>query len=341
MSEGEEREDSSRVRGTTMFAVRSRVKTQLARRTSYDQHAPLSPSLSSWQRELDDVLVQFVTHKPMQHFLRARLANFNSILPWDLLGIRPTPTGRRSRGRASSALPEPKDTLRVLALLPARGHALGFACSYSLHRLVESGRVQEAVAFLASEPAACHRNRTSLLADIALSSAFVKSYSEILSLGQSGEMASETLSSTSPSSSSSYSSPLSLLFQLSDQEMAARLVLSSLHNWPVGVCCDLLSLSSHHLSPSSPLLPTVQDKLERIQIYSTIMAKCRSLLLTRSEREKKKEQRSWSKWTDLAHDSECKPQFVLGVLLTEREFELARRWAHVHSLSQRISQVCL
>ena len=329
--EGEEREEGG-VRRMAVFGVRSRVKSQLARRTSYDHHAPLSPSpSSSWTRDLDDVLVQFVAHQPMQQFLQARLAPFNPVLPWDPPGA--TPTGR---GRRSSAHPEPRDSLRVLALLPSRGHALGSAVSYTLHRFIEIGRVSDAVCFLVSEPASCHGNRTRLLKDVALSSAFVDSYSETLSLGQSGETATESLSLT-PSPTSS---PLSLISQISDPELAARLVLSSLHNWPVETCRNLLSFSSHHLPPSSPLLPIVREKLEKIEIYAIIMAKCKTLLFMKSGRERRKEERSWGQWTQLARDSENKPQYVLDLLLTEREFELTRRWAHIHHLSQSVTQVC-
>ena len=330
VSEGDEKEESVR---RVFGGVRSRVRTQLsARRTTYDQHTPLSPSpSSSWSRELDDVLVQFVTFPPMQHYLRSRLAAFNPVLSWE----SPAAASESGRGSRDSTLPLPKESLRLLALVPARGHALGSACSYSLHRFIEIGRVRDAVAFLSSEPAACHQRRTRLLADLALSSAFVERYSEILSLGQSGETASDALS-VSPSPSSS---PLSLLAQLSDPDMAARLSLSSLHNWPVETCRDLLSFCSHHLTPSSPLLSAVQEKLERIEIYSKIMAKCKALLLTKSGRERRKDQRSWTRWTDLARDSESKPQFVLDLLLTEREYDLARQWAAVHSLPQRVTQV--
>ena len=317
---------------TSMFGLRGRGRSQLPRRLSYDQLIPLSPTTSSWQRELDDILIQFVTLEPMQQFLRARLCGFNSVLSWDL--PRTGTTGdKRGNPTRESCLLEPREPLRCLALLPSRGNMLGTACSYALHFLIETGRVQDAVWFLASEPVACNRSRMNLLSDIAVSSAFVATYSEILSLGHSGnETARDTLTPAP--------SPLSLVFRLSDPEMAAHLVLSSLHNWPVDTCRDLLSLCSHHLSPSSLLLPTVQSKLERITVYTSIMDTCRSLLFSRSsDREKRKEQKSWTRWTDLASDSESRPQYVLDVLLTEKAFDLARKWAQIHSLPQSIAQV--
>ena len=333
-SEGErdekEREDSGRK--ASMFSLRGRSRTQLARRTSYDLLMPLAPSVSSWQRELDDILVQFVTFGPMQQFLNARLASFSSILTWDSPGAKGN-SSKRSRSAHSSALPEPHDSLRCLALLPSRGNELGSACAYTIHRLLEMGRVRDAVRFLSSEPVAGNRNRVHLLRDLALSSAFVESYSEVLALGQSGEMARESLTTTV--------SPLSLLFQLSDTEMATRLVLSSLHNWPVDICHNLLSFCLHHLPPSSPLLAAVQGKLERIAVYASIMDQCKSLLFTRSAKEKRGEQKSWRRWSDLASDSESRPQYVLDVLLAEKAFDLARKWASVHSLSQSIVQVGL
>ena len=330
LSEGEREESGKKV---SMFGLRGRGKTQLSRRTSYDHHTPLVPTLSSsWQRELDDILVQFVTLGPMQQFLQARLANFNSVIPWDPPTRAP---GKRGRSSSSSALLDPATTLRGIALLPSRGTELGIACSYTLHRLLEMGRVQDAVRFLSSEPAACHRGRMHLLSDVALASAFVQSYSEILALGQSGERARDTLSSLSP---------LTLLSRLSDPEMAARLALPSLHNWPVDMCRDILSFCSHHLSPSSLLLPPVQEKLERITIYASIMDKCKSLLFSRTGRERKEgesEQKSWKCWSDLASDSENRPSYVLEVLLAEKAFDLARKWAMVHSLKQSITQVCV
>ena len=172
-----------------------------------------------------------------------------------------------------------------------------------------------------------------LLSDLALSSAFVENYSEVLTLGQSGEMAHDTLTTAV--------SPLTLLFQLSDTEMAARLVLSSLHNWPVDICHNLLSFCLHHLPPSSPLLRVVQGKLERIAVYASIMDRCRSLLFTRSAKQKRGEQKSWKRWSDLASDSESRPQYVLDVLLAEKAFDLARKWVSVHNLSQSITQVSL
>lgn len=327
LSEGEreekEREESGRK--ATLFSLRGRSRT-LSRRmsSSYDHLARLTPtSVSLWQRELDDIIVQFVQFEPMQQFLKARLINFNSILTWN-------PTDLKTKH--SSALLEPRDTLRCLALLPSRGHEFGMACSYTFHRLLECGRVLDAVRFLSSEPAACNRRRLRLLSDLALSSAFVESYSEVLALGQGGEMARDSLNSVSP---------LTLLYQLSDPKMAARLALSSLHNWPVDMCYNILSLCSHHLPLTSPLLPTVQAKLKKISIYVRIMDKCRSLLFTRSGRETKGEQRSWKCWSDLASDSETRPQYVLGILVAEKAFDLARTWAVVHNLGQDMMQVSL
>ena len=325
----EEKEDSSL--RATIFGLRgSRARPHLPRRTSYDHLSPLSPSVFSWQRELDDILIQFVTHGPMQRFLQARLGNFNSVLPWVPPGSKPS---KQSKKMSSSFLHEPKESLRSLALLPSRGNTLGEACSFSLHRLIESGRVQDAVNFLSSEPASCHRDRMYLLADIALSSAFVERYSEILALGQSGESANNTFTTMATTAS-----PLTLLFQLSDVEMATHLVLTSLHNWSVDTCHNLLSFCSNHLPPSSPLLPTIKHKLERIDVYSNIMATCKNPLFSRSAQDTRRERNSWTRWTDLASDSETKTQYVLDILLAEKAFDLARKWAHVHNISQSITQ---
>ena len=334
LSEGErdEREKEKEDSGwkASLFG-RSR---SLSRRisSSYDHLISLTPpTVSLWQRELDDILVQFVQFDPMQQFLKARLASFNSVLTWDPPDMR---TGISTEHDQSSTfiLLEPRNTLRYLALLPSRGHEFGIACSYAFHKLLESGRAQDAVRFLSSEPAACNRRRLHLLNDLAVSLAFVESYSEVLSLGQGGEKARDTLDTLSP---------LTLLFQLTDTEMAARLALSSLRNWPINVCHDILSLCSHRLPPTSPLLPTVQGKLKKISVYVGIMEKCRSMLFTRPIRGRKEEPKSWKCWSDLARDSETRPQYVLGVLIAEKAFDLARTWAVVHNLGQDVMQVCL
>ena len=317
----------------TLFGLKGRGKPPLTRRTSYDDKAPLMAVPSSWQRELDDVLVQFVTLPPMQQFLQARLSYFRNVLSWDPAPSKPSSGGRQ---RTSSWFLDAGTSLRRLAVLPCRGEELGRTCSYAMHRLVEAGQTQEAVRFLASEPAACHRERLHLMKDLAVCSVFVETYSEILALGHSGEHARETMAPTAPS-------PLSLLSQLSDPEMAARLALSSLHNWPVEMCVDILTYCSHHLPPPSLLLPNIQGKLERMLVYASIMEECKSLL--RSGRGQGRGgrtlQSSWHSWSELASDSEKRSEYVRDVLLNCRAFDLARNWAQVHYLDQNITQVCL
>ena len=79
----------------------------------------------------------------------------------------------------------------------------------------------------------------------------------------------------------------------------------------------------------------------RIKIYTRVMDVCKSPLFSRLRREEVRERvrKPWTRWTDLADDSENKPQYVLEVLLAEKAFDLAREWSQVHNVPQNITQV--
>ena len=284
----------------------------------------LTPAPQMWKKQLEEVLSHFGTSGPMRQFLITRLCCFEAILPWDT----PKSATPPKKSRRSSPSPESTISLRRLAALPTSSREVGEACSFVMRRLLELGKVSEAVRFLSSEPVTCHLPKVAFLSDVAISSAFVRNYSEILALGQGGETAKETISN-----------PVALVSQLSSPEQAARLSLASLRNWPAEVCVDLLSYCFHHLPPNSPLLPIVSGRLERMRGYTQIMKVCDNPLPQASGQVWRATQSPWNSWSELASDSETRPDYVLRVLLVSREFELARNWSKVHGLGQEITQV--
>ena len=126
--------------------------------------------------------------------------------------------------------------------------------------------------------------------------------------------------------------PVALLSQLSDTELAARLTLSSLQHWPVDVCVDLLSFCYHHVSPSSTLSTIISEKLQRMRVYSQIVAMCSS------SQHASASERPWRSWSELEKDTESRADYVMSVLLKMKKFDLIRRWVEVHSLEARFSQ---
>lgn len=292
-----------------------------------------------WQRQFEDVLIHFVDFPVLRNYLLTRMMSFESVLPWD-----PPDTSadahppKREKQRRSSL--QGLMSLRQIALLPATSAELGEACCYIVHKLLDAGMVNEAVRFLSSEPALAHMGSVGFMADLALASAFVKSYLEVLSVGQGGEGVREKKTASMD--------PISLLSRLSDPELAARLALSSLHNWPASVCSAMLSYCLHHLPPSSPLLPPLSEKLHRMAVYERVMETCESpLRLAGSIAEGDgvggrgvwHGRSPWGSWSELAADSESKPAYVLQILLESKAFALARRWAYSHNLSPDITQV--
>lgn len=282
-------------------------------------------STSQWQQTYEDVLSHFSSTQPMYQYLVSRLSCFQSLIQWDesttdSQGAQSPSHGRKIKEGGFQI------GLRTLAALPSSSEQVGEACSFVMKKLLEEGRVVEGVKFLTSEPVSRHFEKISFLSDMIVSCAFVTNYREILSLGQSGDDAKTEMV---------LKNPVTLLSQLSDPELASRLTLASLSNWPVDVCVDMLSYCLHHLPFSSILSPTVKEKLDCIKIYSIIMATCESPLpgykweSTRSP---------WKKWADLAADSESRPDYVLRMLLTSKAFGVVRQWAAVHKLGAEVTQ---
>ena len=296
------------------------------RSTSVDeQQIQLRLKQDPWKRQYDEVLSHFESFSPMRRYLTARLTCFEAVIGWDM----PHPHKETTKPSMETGTKSPTEivdgkefpvSLRRLAALSTTSNELGEACSFVMKKLVEDGKIGEAVQFLSSEPATGNVPRTRFLKDMAISCLFVKGYRELPSLGQGGEDDKPKMMVVQ--------NPVALLSQLSDTELAARLTLSSLQNWPVDVCVDLLSYCYHHISPSSTLASIISRKLQRMRVYSQIMATCKD----------PESVRPWRNWSELENDTESKPDFVMEALLGTKKFDLIRCWAEVHDLESRFSQ---
>ena len=292
------------------------------RNTSVDEQ--LRARQDPWRKQFDEMLSHVDEFPPLKRYLSARLAPFEAVIAWDL--PRPRKQSHETGMKSPSELVEGKEFpvgLQRLAALCSTSNEVGAACSFAMKKLIEEGRANEAVRFLSSEPASCNTHQVRFLKDFVIACVFVNSYTEILSLGKSGEDAKPKFETQNP---------VALLSQLSDTELAARLTLSSLHNWPVDMCVDLLSYCYHHIPPSSILTSIISDKLRKMRVYSRIMATCKSPLRGFES------ENAWKTWSNLAKDTESKADYVMDVLLTTKQFDLIRHWVEVHSLESRFSQ---
>ena len=280
------------------------LRSKVSRAPSLKKPVSVDTKVSDWQMTYDEVLSHFAAERPMYQYLVSRLSCFNSLIQWD--------------GPPDNSPDSQKDfkvCLRTLAALPSSSDTVGEACSFAMRRLFENGRVMEAVDFLSSEPVSKHPLKVAYLSDIVLSCAFVSNYlktdgGSVVAIGT--------------------KSPLAILSQISDPELASRLTLASLKYWPVGVCMKLLSYCHSHLPPTSLLVDTVKEKLDCMKVYSLIMDTCESPL--------HRSRSPWKKWYEIAKDSEKRPDYVLQMLLSSRAFAVARQWAAVHAVGQELSQ---
>ena len=297
------------------------------RSTSVDeQRTQLQVKQDPWKNQYNETLSHFESFPPMWRYLAARLSGFESVIAWN----PPHPTrGSAAKPSVDTGAKSPTDmtdclefpvSLRRLAALPTTSSEVGEACSFVMKRLVEEDRISEAVQFLSSEPATGNFSRVIFLKDAALCSLFVASYR--------GTREDEGAKSKTVVGQN----PVSLLSQLSGREIAGRLTLSSLQHWPVEVCVDLLGYCHHHMSPSSTLAHIITEKLQRVRVYSQIMASCSN------PQHGFTFGKPWSNWSELERDTESKPDYVMGVLLRTKKFDLIRRWVDVHNLETRFSQ---
>lgn len=359
LSKDRDKEESSK---SFMKSLRSKVVSPVQAPPSFSHTAssllPVSPTRSlslpripgisddrdsaqnftPWQRHYNEVLAHFQLASPMKRFLEARLSPFEEIVLW---------WGELAVSKTASPSSELNELdLCTLAAAPPSSEDLENACMLVMKNLVESGHVAEAVQFLTSEPAVGCR-RIHVLAHMALSCHFVANYQESLSLG--GRRRS-TLEGGSNSRRTSrdrnglvLTNPVPILSQLSHPESAARLTLASLHNWPVDVCVEMLDYCIHHLPSNSNLTTPLSGRLERMRVYARIMSTCDNPLSSQLHGEGRQRARQgrkapWKTWADLAKDSEAKTNYVLRILLEAKEFELSRKWCHVHELSSSITR---
>ena len=302
-------EDEAPPKRSFIQSIRNRGRPSVKKSSAVPEEKPTY----SWRRQFGDILTHFGSFPALRQYLSVRLASFDSLIPWD------------SKELVTKSSPkEISVDLRMLAALPSSSPELGVACGYVMRQLLESGKAHHAVKFLSSEPAISHLREVRYLSDMALSCVFATHYCQTIALGHSGDDSRENVTKNSP---------ISILARLSDTELATRLTLASLHNWPVEVCVDLLSYCTHHLPPSSVLSPVLSKMLEKMRVYAKIMVSCESPLPGYQSARS-----PWKCWSDLASDSESKQSYVLRILLASKEFELARSWSVVHGLSQSISQ---
>lgn len=289
--------------------------------------------LTSWKKQYNDILSRFVPYGPLCKFMVARLRCFAELIPWD----HPKSTESLSHPQKSPDITSDVPAgvnLRTLALASPSSEELGVACTLVMKMLVESKQIREAVQFLASEPAMSNFPEVRFLADFALSCYFVENHCENASITAQKRSSLRGDESKDTTAISTIANPIPILSQLSDPELASRLCLASLQDWPVNVCADMLGYCLHHLPNGSHLSAPLAAKLEYMRVYSRIMAKCENP----SSYQWNTTRAPWKSWTDLANDSETKSNYVLRVLLESKEFELAREWCTVHKLDSHIQQ---
>lgn len=267
-----------------------------------------------WQNTLDSLLSQFPEDNALQRFLLDRLLPFKGILPWEKLIHEPGASGDRN-GESEVGSCDPTINLRWLTVLPSQSPELGHACGLVMRKLLQRGMVNEALKFLQSEPVANNGSHVQFAVDLAISC--------VLSAGARDERElSDCLAIE----------PLALVYQLSDPELATRLVLPTLVHWPVATCVHLLVFCSHHLPSNSPFFRVVQDHLRKLQVCQKVMSVADSPFGRSGKC-------PWINWFQLDKDTRDKPSYVLSVLLENKAFGLAREWASVYELEYSFTRV--
>ena len=272
----------------------------------------------AWMGTFTSLMAHFDDETPLKEFLTSRLSAFEGIIPWDRLVQEAVVDGE---GGPFSQ--DPVICLRKLAVLPCRSTELSHSCSLVVRKLLKRGMSDAVLRFQKTEPVANNGEQVQFAMDLCLTSTFTQLVAE--------EEKEERATSSKPEFN-----PLTLLYQLSDSELAARLTLSSLEVWPVGTCVDLLMLCFYHLPPSSSFSLLVGHHLDRLQTYLKIMETIDNPLSPVEA-----QGGPWSHWAALAADTREKPFYVLGILLEAKAFSLARDWARVHELGEDITKVTL
>ena len=285
------------------------VRPPLRRTHSMSEDPVLNRPCHIWREVFDSVMTHFDDETPLKEFMMCRLKSFEGILPWDRL-IQEASVEGDTFGK------DPEINLRRLAVLPCRSMELSHACSLVVRKLLKRGLSDSILRFVTKEPVANNNDQVRFAIDLALTSSFSKLV-EDKGVNQDFD-------------------PLMLLYQLTDPELAARLTLSSLEVWTVETCVDLLTLCFYHLPLSSTFLNLVDRRLKQLQTYLKIMDVVNDPL---SDTEEEDVTAPWNHWAALASDTNKKPDYVLGILLMNKAFSLAREWARVHDLDVDIHRV--
>ena len=352
----------------SLHSASARPKRPSYKRTRSLTYEDSSSQLSSqgsvvWNKQFHTILKQFDGSVALQQFLKLRLKPFQSILQWDhqhqVASGKPSSYSKGGRGGGGGE--EQPPSLRTLSLLHSTSKEMRASCRYVLKELLQRGDPLAAAKFLASEPVSCNTSGICVLADLTLASAFVHLYS------------SQNERTATQEELENDTEPLTLLCQLSDPELGARLTLSSLQSWSVRTCIDMLLFCLSHIpspgsssnsnssgSSASSLHRALSRKLDRLRTYSSIMdavehsplplsSSLHGSLSPSHQRDSERQlpppsrgkERGgpWTNWTHLAADSASRPNYVLQVLLESRAFDVARKWATVHHLDQKITQV--
>lgn len=274
----------------------------------------LSRNSPEWQETFDKLLTLFEDESPLKKFLVARLECFKGILPWDRL-IQELPSEEYdNKGE------DPPVNLRALAVLPSNSPEIGHACSLALRKLLRRGMIEEALQFLRTEPVINNPSAVHNILDLILSTSLINDAREKQDISGRGK--------TTKEDESRKINPLVLVYQHSNMEVAARLVLSSLEVWSVTTCVNLLMYISYHLS-SSPFVPLVNKRLQQLYVYQKIIETVETPHGTSP----------WRHWSDLSYDSKERKDYVLNIILEHKNYPLAREWSLVHGHGDNIVTV--
>ena len=268
-----------------------------------------------WQDTLDTLLSHLPEDNGLRRFLLVRLLPFKGILPWEKLIHDSGAFGdgnRECRGPDSDG---PTINLRWLTVLPSQSPELGHACGLVMRKLLQRGMVKETLKFLQSEPVANNGSHVQFAVDVAISSAL-----------------SEMVRDERERNHCLALEPLALVYQLSDPELAMRLVLPALVHWGVTTCVNLLFFCFHHLPATSSFVGVVQDYLKKLQVCEKVMSATDNPIGRYSKC-------PWANWSQLDRDTQEKPSYVLTLLLDNRAFGLAREWASVYELEDSCIEV--
>ena len=268
-----------------------------------------------WQDTLDALLSHLPEDNALRRFLLDRLLPFKGILPWEKLihDSEANGDGNGDGGKAGSH--GPTINLRLLTVLPSQSPELGHACGIVMRKLLQRGMMKEALKFLQSEPVANNGSHVQFAVDLVVSSAL-----------------SRVIGDERERNHCLTLEPLALVYQLSDPELAMRLVLPALVHWPVTTCVGLLFFCFHHLPTTSSFIGIVEEYLKKLQVCEKVMSVTDNPIGRHGKC-------PWVNWSQLDKDTREKPAYVISLLLDNRAFSLAREWASVYDLQYSCIEV--